>query len=277
MVNPVLVEQEPEPDIEAAIRRRSSNTPIPTSDSLQQSSPSQAYAVEAQSPLPTVTGKDYHRPSLLIRSTSDRTGAAHNERHHGSSSSGGGNRPPPSPESVLGLPVGSAAAQHEHKDGTIAGMELNRAETNETMPSGHQGHDGDDDEAVPEVTWKASFIVSRVRLSGAWHMLTSRTLSNAHPSSAPCLSPSQSRGVCTSPKPMTSLCSSHALLLSSRSQLVSPLRKLLYLVVTGLLLILQHRRALAPRWRGMGRSPQCHLRKRRRAAHRHHRPRRWAD
>jgi hypothetical protein len=43
-------------------------------------------------------------------------------------------------------------------------MELNRAETNETMPSGLQGHDEDDDEAVPEVTWKASFIVSRARL-----------------------------------------------------------------------------------------------------------------
>jgi hypothetical protein len=160
MVDPVFVEQEPEPDIEAAIRRRSSLNQISNQPSDSPVALSRPAPVAAElPPLPIVTSRDHHRPVLRVRSTSERGGQYHHEKY-GSASSSGGNRPLPSPESILGLPVRGQGPFDGTKNEAESGMELNRAETNETIPYPAEGAVDDDDEAVPEVTWKASFFVS---------------------------------------------------------------------------------------------------------------------
>lgn len=163
MVDPVFIEQEPEPDIEAAIRRRSSLNPTnqPTSDSQEQS-PSQsplpvAAGAYQPSPLPTVIGKDHHRPVLRVRSNS--VGSTQNEKRTSGHASGN-IRPLPSPESILGLPVHGHAIPGENSHEEEQGMGLNRVETSDTLSYQPTSHEQPDDEAFLEITWKASCIVS---------------------------------------------------------------------------------------------------------------------
>lgn len=158
MVDPVFIEQDPEPDLEAAIRRRSSQPILQTTTTTHQRQPNhQSIDTNLSSPLPSVNEKDFQRPPPILTSHSTE------EYNHGSDEKitalpggGSGLRAVPTPESVLGFP---APAGQNTKEGESQGVELNRAETNQTLPSVVSDPDGDS-EAVPEITWKASFIVS---------------------------------------------------------------------------------------------------------------------